>query len=147
MTSTKATPSHIDSSRRVWETVVLLSYLSCHQSGWRGFRNSNPQHVDGCDKCHGKGGLTETSTSRGLPMAAGTRTKSRKGDRYGNRNNVHRDVACMMPQRSGCTSCRMRSGTALNRSVFCIPVRYMDGRLRRLKTHFFWGKVYEGCIT
>jgi len=47
MKSAKATPPHIDCIRRVWETVVLFSCLSCRQSGWRGFRNSNPQHVEG----------------------------------------------------------------------------------------------------
>jgi hypothetical protein len=54
MKSTKATPPHIDGIRRVWETVVLLSYLSCHQPGWRGFRNPNPQHVDGSTNVVGK---------------------------------------------------------------------------------------------
>ncbi len=47
MRGVKATLSHIDCSRRVWETVVPLSHLSCYQSGWGGFCNPNSQHVDG----------------------------------------------------------------------------------------------------
>ncbi len=46
MNGAKATLPHIDRIRKVWETVVLFSCLSCHQLCWRGFCNSNPQHKE-----------------------------------------------------------------------------------------------------
>ena len=98
--------------------------------------------MDG-DKCRRKGDLVETTISRGMPMTAGARTKFRKGGRYGNRNNVQGRGYDM----HDATDIWLPIGTALNLSVFCMPVRYMDKRLRALKTRFFLEKAYEDRIT
>ena len=90
-------------------------------------------------------------------MAAGTCTKFRKGiDMKTEAMYDGRDVTRMMPQRFGCTDCRMvsgtvcwwiRSGTVSNWSVFLYTTGLVYGRiLKEVKDTLFLDKVHEERI-
>jgi len=91
-------------------------------------------------------------------MAAGTRTKFRKGIDMKTEATMYdgRGVTCMMPQRFGCTGCRMvsgtvcwwmRSGTVSNWSVFLCTTGLIYGRiLKEVKDTLFLEKAHEERI-